>query len=204
MSEKKKLVPKRRFKEFENADPWEQRKLGEICDVYDGTHQTPKYKDSGIMFLSVENIDTLSSEKYISQDDFKKDFSIYPEKDDVLMTRIGDIGTANVVDRTQPIAYYVSLALLKTKVLDSYFLKESIASKSVKKDLWKRTLHIAFPKKINKNEITQVVVSYPIDKKEQEIIGEYFRGLDNLITLHQRKLEKLQNIKKAYLNGMFI
>ena len=40
--------------------------------------------------------------------------------------------------------------------------------------------------------------------KEQEQIGFFFRSLDNLITLHQRKLEKLQNIKKAFLNEMFI
>ena len=40
--------------------------------------------------------------------------------------------------------------------------------------------------------------------EEQDRIGEIFTGFDNLITLHQRKLEKLQNIKKAYLNEMFI
>ena len=51
---------------------WEQRKLSELCNIYDGTHQTPNYKDSGIMFLSVENIKELSSNKYISYEDFKK------------------------------------------------------------------------------------------------------------------------------------
>lgn len=167
---------------------WEQRKLGELTDVYDGTHQTPNYTDKGIMFLSVENIKTLRSEKYISEEDFKKDFKVFPEKGDILMTRIGDIGTANVVESNEPKAYYVSLALLKYKELNPYFLKESIASETVKNELWHRTLHIAFPKKINKNEIGNISILYPKSKEEQTKIGEFFANLDNLITLHQRML----------------
>ena len=50
------------------TDDWEQRKLGELVGIYDGVHQTPDYQDSGIMFLSVENIATLKSEKYISEE----------------------------------------------------------------------------------------------------------------------------------------
>jgi len=53
--------PAIRFKGF--TDAWEQRKVGEVANVYDGVHQTPNYTDSGIMFLSVENIGTLKSEK---------------------------------------------------------------------------------------------------------------------------------------------
>ena len=161
--------------------------MSDLTEVYDGTHQTPKYTDSGIMFLSVENIKTLQSVKYISEEAFKAEFKVFPEKGDVLMTRIGDIGTANVFELNEPTAYYVSLALLKCKELDPYFLKESIYSETVKKDLWHRTLHIAFPKKINKNEIEKVLIPYPKSRLEQEQIGAFFRNLNNLITLHQRK-----------------
>ena len=156
------------------------------------------------MFLSVENIKTLQSEKYISEEAFKNEFKVFPEKGDVLMTRIGDIGTANVFDQNEPTAYYVSLALLKCKELDPYFLKESIYSETVKKDLWHRTLHIAFPKKINKNEIEKVQIPCPKSRLEQEQIGVFFRNLNNLIALHQRKLEKLKNVKKACLEKMFV
>ena len=62
-------------------------------------------------------------------------FVVSPDIGDILMTRIGDIGTVNVVESDLPIAYYVSLALLKTKKLNPYFLKESINSKTVKKEL---------------------------------------------------------------------
>lgn len=194
--------PELRFPGF--TDAWEQRELNELVDVYDGTHQTPNYTDSGVMFLSVENIKTLHSEKYISQDAFDNEFKIFPETGDILMTRIGNIGTANVVESNEPKAYYVSLALLKKKDLDSYFLKESIHSESVKKELWHRTLHIAFPKKINKNEIAKVPVSYPVLKDEQKKIGAFFKQLDNLITIHQRKLNHLQEQKKSLLQQMFI
>lgn len=195
-------VPEIRFAGF--TDAWEQRKLAEIADVYDGTHQTPQYTDDGIMFLSVENIKTLKSQKYISEEAFMTEFKIFPEKGDVLMTRIGDIGTANVFESNEPTAYYVSLALIKCKDLDPYFLKESIYSETVKKDLWHRTLHIAFPKKINKNEIEKIQIPFPKDRPEQELIGTFFNNIDNLITLHQRKLKKLQNVKKACLEKMFV
>lgn len=195
-------VPEIRFKGFEGA--WEDGVLGELTDVYDGTHQTPNYTDNGVMFLSVENIKTLKSEKYISEEAFKKEFKISPQKGDVLMTRIGDIGTANVVESNEPKAYYVSLALLKPKKLNPYFLKESISSESVIKELWHRTLHIAFPKKINKNEIAKVAIFYPKSEEEQLKIGTYFQKFNNLISLHQKELEKLKNIKKACLEKMFV
>ena len=195
-------TPEIRFKGF--TEPWQESELKEVCDVYDGTHQTPNYTKSGVMFLSVENIKTLKSNKYISEEDFASEFKIYPEKNDVLMTRIGDIGTANVYEDDEPKAYYVSLALLKYKKLNPYFLKECIHSQNVKKDIWQRTLHIAFPKKINKNEIEKVIIQYPKEIEEQIKIGEYFKNLDNLINQNAQKLEKLKNIKKSLLEKMFV
>ena len=176
--------------------------LKDVAEIYDGTHQTPKYQSHGIMFLSVENITNLSSKKYISQEAFDSEFSIRPEKGDVLMTRIGDIGTANVVESEQPIAYYVSLALFKSTKLNPYFLKNSIHSPEMINDIWRRTLHIAFPKKINKNEIGNVSIYVPtID--EQTKIGYLFNSLDDLITVNERELNKLKDLKKSYLEKMF-
>lgn len=195
-----KKVPAIRFNGFNNE--WSKDLLGELSDVYDGTHQTPIYTNSGVMFLSVENIQTLKSDKYISKEAFEKEFKTYPQSGDVLMTRIGDIGTANVVETNEPIAYYVSLALLKQKKLHPYFLKHSISTQTVVNDLWRRTLHIAFPKKINKNEIAKVEIPYPIEN-EQNQIGSYFQHLDRLISFHQAKVNKLNNLKKAMLEKMF-
>ncbi|WP_368103142.1 restriction endonuclease subunit S [Bifidobacterium adolescentis] len=196
------LYPEIRFAGF--TDPWEQRKLGDVAAVYDGVHQTPDYQDEGVMFLSVENIATLTSQKFISREAFAKDYPVYPKHGDVLMTRIGDIGTSNVVETDDKLAFYVSLALLKPFDVDSYYLDKSLQSPSAKEELYRRTLHIAFPKKINKNQIAEVMLPIPRSRQEQEQIGALFRDLDSLITLHQRKLELLRNIKKSMLDKMFV
>lgn len=194
-------IPAIRFKGF--SDTWEQRKLGELVDVYDGVHQTPDYQDSGIMFLSVENISTLKSNKYISTEAFERDYKVYPEKGDILMTRIGDIGTTNVVESTDKMAFYVSLALLKLKDLDSYFLSNAMKNEPFQKGLRQRSLLTAIPQKINKEEIGKTDIFITKNPVEQKKIGEYFSTLDHLITLHQRKYDKLTNVKKSMLEKMF-
>lgn len=194
-------TPSIRFKGF--TDDWEQRKLGDIVGIYDGVHQTPNYQNSGVMFLSVENIATLKSSKFISEEDFKRDYKIFPQENDILMTRIGDVGTTNVVTDNGLKAYYVSLALLKYKSTDPYFLSNAIQSDYVQKGLANRTLKTAIPMKINKDEIGKVSVMLPLSATEQQQIGTYFRNFDNLITLHQRKYDQLLNIKKSMLEKMF-
>ena len=195
-------VPEIRLDGFE--DEWEIRKLSEISEVYDGTHETPNYTESGVQFLSVENISTLESEKYISEEDFERDFRVSPEFGDILMTRIGSIGVPNIVTTNEKIAFYVSLALLKPKKrTNSLFVKSSIESNPFQEELWKKTLHIAFPKKINKNEISQSTIKCP-SYEEQSAIGIYFSNLDNLITAHQEKISQLETLKKKLLQDMFI
>ena len=193
--------PKIRFRGFN--DDWEQRKLGEIVDIYDGVHQTPDYQDSGIMFLSVENISTLRSNKYISLEAFERDYKVYPEKGDILMTRIGDIGTTNVVENTEKVAFYVSLALLKAKTTNPYFLSNAMKNEVFQKELRQRSLLTAIPQKINKDEIGKTDISITVNPEEQEKIGEYFKNIDYLITLHQRKCEETKKIKKYMLQNMF-
>lgn len=179
-----------------SAYTWEQRKLGDIVTVYDGVHQTPNYQTSGVMFLSVENIATLKSNKFISFEDFKRDYKVYPQRNDILMTRIGDVGTTNVVTDNDVKAYYVSLALLKYKETNSFFLSSAIQSDFVQKGLSNRTLKTAIPMKINKDEIGQVDVMLPTSADEQDKIGSFFSQLDTLITLHQRKCNYQKKSKK--------
>lgn len=197
----KKKAPIIRIKGFDGD--WEQRKLGDVVNVYDGVHKTPDYTDGGIMFLSVENISTLKSEKYISEEAFNRDFKVYPEKGDVLMTRIGDVGTPNVVETTKKVAFYVSLALLKPTDIDSYFLCNSILSPFFQNGLKERTLVTAIPQKINKDEIGKVSLFVPTSIDEQREIGAFFQSLDNLITLHQREIDRIVCLRKAMVEKMF-
>lgn len=155
------------------------------------------------MFLSVENIATLKSEKYISEEAFERDYKVYPEKGDILMTRIGDVGTTNVVETAEKVAFYVSLALLKPNGIDSYFLSNAMKTNAFQKGLRERTLVTAIPQKINKDEIGKIDIFITNNDEEQKKIGAYFSNLDHLITLHQRKLEHVKKMKKSMLQKMF-
>ncbi|MDP9579738.1 restriction endonuclease subunit S [Priestia megaterium] len=194
-----------RFKDEDGKDypAWELSSLKKIADIYDGTHQTPKYTKSGVKFLSVENIKNLDSNKFISEEDFDKEFKVFPAKNDILMTRIGDIGTANIVLEDQKIAYYVSLALIKCKGINTKFLLYFIQSDSFQKELYRRTLHVAFPKKINKGEIGECDVRIPV-LEEQKKIGEIFGLLDKKIKYEEKNLSLFKNQKRGFMQQMFV
>mgnify|MGYP000048512583 CR=1 FL=1 len=185
------------------SDEWEDALLSDICKIYDGTHQTPKYTLTGVRFVSVENIaDLHGSNKYISFEAYQSDFKVYPEKGDILMTRIGDIGTPNVVETDEPLAYYVSLALFKNITVNSRFLHYYIMSSTFQKELDDRTLHHATPKKINKGEIGKCKVAYPRDKKEQEAIAEVLTAMDKEIANLETEREKMIQIREGAMNDL--
>lgn len=182
---------------------WEEVSLSEICKVYDGTHQTPKYTLQGIRFVSVENImDLYSSNKYISQAAYESDFKAYPEKGDILMTRIGDIGTPCVIDRDEPLAYYVSLALFKNISINSYFLNYYIMSSEFQSELDDRTLHHATPKKINKGEIGKCKVKYPKDADEQAAIAKILQSMDEEINALEIERDKIIQIREGAMDDL--
>ena len=103
------------------------------------------------MFLSVENIDTLTSKKFITKSDYLENYKHKPEYHDIFMTRIGSIGKTNILETHDPRAFYVSLALIKPKDINPYYLKYWLSSNTTQKEIWRRTLQIAFPQKINKD-----------------------------------------------------
>ena len=158
----------------------EKVKLNSVCKIYDGTHKTPKYTNTGIPFVSVENIDDLyGTRKFIAPEDYAK-YKIKPRKGDVFMTRItaGVIGKCTVVDRDDDLAYYVSLALLRpnTDILDSKYLKYYLESGWGRKELSKWILWDATPTKINKDDIGRVLISIPpldIQKRLVQVIEHF-------------------------------
>lgn len=162
-----------RDKEMLNAKNVVKYKLNEIAEIYDGTHQTPKYTDSGIDFISVENIkDIYNSKKYISVEDYNK-YKIKPKLNDIFMTRIGTIGKCTVFNKQKDLAYYVSLALIRPNndIVDSYYLKYLIESIIGIKELRKRTLVNAVPIKINKDDIGKLVLPIPPLEEQKKIVN---------------------------------
>ena len=155
-----------------NANNYQHIPLNDVAKVYDGTHQTPNYTESGVKFVSVENINDLyGTTKRISEVDFSK-YKIKPQPGDVFMTRIGDVGTPAVVTTNEPIAYYVSLALIRpNKELLPQYLYFYIKSSAFRKELYKRTLHTAVPIKINKEDIGKCRVAVPPIKEQQRVIA---------------------------------
>lgn len=186
------------------SDLWKKSTIEKNAKVYDGTHQTPIYTKSGVKFVSVENINDLySSGKYISVDDYNSDFKYVPEINDILMTRIGDIGTPALVTKSEPLAYYVSLALLKEIDLEPHFLYHYIQTAPFQKELWRRTLHVAFPKKINKNEIGDCAIFYPSTRCEQKKIALFLDGIEKRIKIQNKIISDLNILKKELCNRYF-
>ena len=183
-----------------SLDSCEYVELGEICDCYDGTHQTPKYVDNGVPFVSVENIKNIyNTKKYISYVAFDE-YKVKPQKGDLFMTRIGDIGTCAIIDSNEDLAYYVTLSLLRPnkKVLNSRFLKHMIESKYGKKELNKRILHTANPIKINLGDIPKIKLHLP-PLPVQEYIVSILDKFDTLVNDIKSGLPKeIEERQKQY------
>ena len=162
-------------------------RLGDIAEIYDGTHQTPKYVDNGIKFVSVENIKSLyDTNKYIEKTAYEKQ-KVKPRINDVFMTRIGSIGDCTVVDRNEDLAYYVTLALIRPnqQILLSRYLKYVIESSIGKAELRKRTLVNAVPIKINLGDIGKIQIPVPPLEEQERIVKilDRFEALCNDISV---------------------
>ena len=181
-------------------------KLGSIVEVYDGTHQTPDYKTSGIPFVSVENIDSIySTEKYVSEEDFEKNYKIKPRIDDIFMTRIGTVGKCAIVTKNIPLAYYVSLALLRPNKnkIDARYLKYIIESGIGRKELNKRILFTAVPIKINKGDIDKIEIPLPpleVQKRIVEVLDNFEKICNDLNIGLPAEIEARQKQYEFYRN----
>ena len=184
-------VPEIRFKGF--TDDWEQRKLGDIVDFLD-TQRKPL----------TENIREKGPYPYYGASGIVDYVAGYIfDEELVLLSEDG----ANITDRNYPVCFLASgkywvnnhAHVLKTKEgIDNNFICNSLECK----DFSIYNTGMAMPK-LNQDICKKIPVDFPT-YDEQEKIGNYFRNIDYFITLHQRKLEKLQNLKKAMLEKMFI
>jgi type I restriction enzyme S subunit len=198
------LVPKLRFAEFE--DNWITSTVDDVFKVNDGTHQTPKYVSDGIPFVSVESIkDLYSTKKFITEEAFEKGYKIKPKKNDIFMTRItaGIIGDTAIVKDDKPLAYYVSLALLRNKTKNNInFLEQRINTPIFKRELHKRIIHVAFPKKINLGDINKCSFSFP-SLPEQQKIASFLSAVDDKLQQLTKKKELLEEYKKGVMQQIF-
>ena len=197
-------VPKLRFPEFSRE--WEFNLLKNISTIYDGTHQTPTYTSFGVKFISVENIKDIDNpNKFISKSNYDKDFKVKPIIGDIFMTRItaGVIGETAIVKNNDDLAYYVSLALIRpTGKINSDFLTLVINTSNFKRELHRRIIHVAFPKKINLGDIGQCKLNI-CGLTEQTKIAEFLGAVDEKIKALRQKHGLLKDYKRGIMQKIF-
>ena len=197
-------VPEIRFKGF--TDAWEQRKLGDVKDVRDGTHDSPKYIPTGYPLVTSKNLTEngldYSDISYISEYDFlaiNKRSKV--EIGDIIFGMIGTIGNPVMV-KSEGFAIK-NVALLKNNgIINNSFLihllKSPIFTKYIKLENAGGT-----QKFLGLSQIRNFECLIP-NEGEQVILGDFFLTIDNLITLHQRKLDELKHMKKTLLQQIFV
>ena len=201
-------VPEMRLPGFTEA--WEQRKLGEVLSLLkDGTHGTHQDAEEGPYLLSAKNIKNGqiiiddSSDRKISEDEFNQIHTKFTlENGDILLTIVGSIGESAILENVGKFTFQRSVAFLRpSEEMTSRFLKTEIESVQFQKELNDRKSQSAQPG-VYLGDLSKIPI-YITSKEEQKKIGECFSNLDHLITLHQRKYDKLVVIKKSMLEKMF-
>ena len=204
---KKSSTPAIRFKGF--TDTWEQRKLGNVANYRRGSFPQPYGKsewydgDGAMPFVQVADV---SDEMNLVENTKQKismlaqPMSVFAGKNTVLVTLQGSIGRVAI---TQYGAFVDRTVLIFEKYkekIDTTFWAYIVKQKFIDEA---RKAPGGTIKTITKEALSDFDLSIP-NYKEQQQIGTFFKQLDNLITLHQRELEKLKNLKKACLEKMFV
>ena len=197
--------PEIRFEGF--TDDWEQRKLNEIADVRDGTHDSPKYVQEGHPFITSKNVSNgfinYDEVQYITDVDYEEiNKRSKVDVHDILMGMIGTIGNLALI-RQKPDFAIKNVALIKyTGDVDYQYLYQTLQVDCVTRQLF-TGMDGGTQKFVSLKKIRELGIPFT-EEQEQQKIGQYFENLDNLITLHQRKCEKLKELKKFMLQNMFV
>ena len=206
-------VPEIRFKRF--TDAWEQRKLSEIATMHARIGwqnlRTSEFLDSGEYMLITgtdfeDGAVNYSTCHFVERERYEQDKHIQIKNGSILITKDGTLGkVAYVQGLSMPATLNAGVFNVEIKdetMVDNRYLFQYLKAPFLMDYVDKKATGGTI-KHLNQNILVDFPVVMP-SKAEQEAIGRYFEQLDNLITLHQRELEKLQNIKKSMLEKMFV
>ena len=203
------VVPEVRFKGF--TDDWEQRKVTELGKIYIGlvTTMTKHYTNEGTQLIRNSDIKDSRFEFgdnpiYLEKSFAQENESRMHQIGDVITVHTGDVGTSAVITENE--AKSIGFATIVTRpdktIIDSDYLCAFLNTEKHKK--WAVAISTGDGRtNYNLGDYYKLVVPVP-SIEEQRKIASYIKKLNNLITLHQRKLEKLKNIKKSCLEKMFV
>jgi type I restriction enzyme S subunit len=188
---------------------WEQRKLIKLSSlITKGTTPLDQSKTGNVNFIKVENIDDSSGEINIEQKITQIEHEGYLrwshlKAGDILFSIAGTLGRiTSVKSSILPANTNQALAIIRLREGNLNYIRTYLKGKAVS-DFIKRNPTVGAQPNLSLEQVGNLEIQLP-EIEEQEITGRFFADLDHLITLHQRKLEKLQNLKKAYLNEMLI
>lgn len=210
MSKNKKLVPKRRFKEFQNTDAWEQRELGEVVDMFNGDRgiNYPNVGDIvefGIPFINAGDLQggrvNLSSSNKITREKFNQLGGAKIQLGDIIYCLRGTLGKNAFVDNFTEGTVASSLVVLRPKSIVGKYLFQILNSDI---EYRQRILCDEGAAQPNLSAKNLSLFSIPVPSRdEQEKLSTFFTNLDQTIAFQQRKLEKMKSMKSAYLSEMF-
>ena len=189
------VIPEIRFNGFANA--WEQRKLGDVCEVTMG--QSPDgstYSDEPSDYILVQGNADLK-DGWVVPRVWTSQKTKTAQAGDLIMRVRAPVGAMGKT------AYDIVIGRGVAAIKGNEFIYQTL----VKYDAdgyWKKLAAGSTFESVNSNEVKGAIINVPQDIEEQKKIGEYFLNLDHLITLHQRKLDMLKKLKSACLSEMFI
>ena len=194
--------PEIRFKGF--TDSWEQRKLGELGEIMTGstpsTSKSEYYSEDGIPWVTPTDINsqTISDTPRKLSGEGIKVGRVVPANT-ILCTCIASIGKNTLLTVKGSFNQQIN-CLTPNEYNDAYFL---LTESEIWSNIMKRMAAAGTMQIVNKTEFSELTTMVP-KLEEQKKIGQYFHTIGHLITLHQREVEKLQNIKKSMLETMFV
>lgn len=197
-------MPEVRFKEF--SEKWGYYKLGDMKDVRDGTHESPKYQLEGHPLVTSKNLKDngldLNEVSLISDLDFEAiNRRSKVNVGDILFGMIGTIGNPVLIERDDFAIKNVALIKENEKVKNQFLnqlLKSPVFDKYIRREIAGNTQKFLGLSKIRNFQLHIPIV------EEQQKIGEFFKQLDDLIAKNERELELLQETKKGFLQKMFV
>ena len=206
---KEKVIPQIRFSGF--TDTWEQRKFSELTEIRSASRvHKEEWQSSGVPFYRSSDVmaalnGTENEKAFISEELYEKLSAVSGklEKGDVLVTGGGSVGKPYIVPNNEPL-YTKDADLLWIKNnenLDPYFVYTFFFSPTFT-DYLNSVSHVGTIAHYTITQLGETPITLPC-VSEQQKIGDYFRNLDSIITLHQRKYDKLTKVKKAMLEKMF-
>ena len=199
-------TPKIRFKGF--TEDWEQRKLKDITSIITkGTTPLDKSGNGDINFIKIENINPstgiIESTSKITEEEHNGYLRRSQLKEnDLLFSIAGTLGRVSLINKEiLPANTNQALAIIRLKECDLNYIKTFLKGKAIS-DFIKKNPTIGAQPNLSLEQVSNFEISYPEDTEAHKI-GIMLDSLDNLITLHQRKYDKLVNIKKSMLEKMF-